>query len=467
MRFPTPRLTRSAAALLVLGSAAAAQDWVQPSPATVPIGRNAQGMAFDLNRQQVVMFGGAKDGSATGGLQDTWTWNGTDWTQHSPTNVPPTRTHPGMSYDFARGVVVMFGGRFHGGPAGPMDVRNDLWEWNGTDWTQIMATNPPPARYSGTMAYDVARGVHVLFSGVSGSNVSFDDTWEYNPATTAWTQRMPTTSPGGRVYAGMAYDQARSRIVVYGGADDTFTIMPSVFWEWDGTSWTSVSPATNPGPTQGHIMFYDFNRKRVVIQGGQTTGRAYRIGTWEYDGVHTYHFNAEANPAPGSWLGNGTHDWVRNRAVIFGGYSGGNNRSSATWERDGNLPGFAVFGAGCGATSAPFVVARSLPGLGTTFTLNVNNLPPAAVTSVLFGVSNTTWSGVPLPLSLGVIGAPSCTLYTSIDIVTSASGSGGTATWSVPIPNDPALSGFTFYNQALASTGGPLSLSDCGAATVR
>jgi hypothetical protein len=422
-------------------------------------------MAFDLARRQTVMFGGAKDGTVNGGLNDTWTWNGLDWTQQNPATVPPTRTWAPASFDLARGVVVMFGGRIHGGPVGPSGVQNDTWEWNGTDWTQITTTNQPAARYGGTMAYDVARGVHVLFSGVNGSNVSFNDTWEYNGTTRTWTQIQTANSPGGRVYAGMAYDQSRRRIVVYGGADDSFVIRPSIFWEYDGVDWRQVTPATTPGPVQGHVMVYDTARRRVVMQGGETTGRAKRIGTWEYDGTHCYAFTSEATPAPGNWLAAGACDLVRQRMLVFGGYNATNQRTAVSWERDPNRPGFATFGLGCPGAGAQ-LSARTLPALGTTFTLDAIGLPVSGLVSVLLGTSNLTWGALPLPLDLGLIGLPGCSLYTSVELATGVPNNAGTATWSVPIPNDPSLRGLTFFDQVLVNAAGALSLSNASSAHV-
>lgn len=430
---------------------------------SIPLARNAAGLVYDVARQETVMFGGAKDGTVNGGLNDTWTWDGINWTQKTPATVPPTRTYPGMSFDLARGVVVMFGGRIHGGPAGPSGVQNDTWEWNGVDWTQINVSNPPAPRYSCTMAYDVARGVHVMFSGVSGSNASFNDTWEYDGAAQTWTQITTTNSPGGRVYAAMAYDFSRQRIVVYGGADDTFTIMPDVFWEYDGSDWTPVVPATTPGPAQGHTMAYDVARQRVVIQGGQTSGRAYRIGTWEYDGVHCYHFGNEPNPGPPSWNGSSAFDIGRSRTIVFGGYSGGNNRSSDIWERDPAHPGFSTFGLGCSTTSAvPELQPRTLPALGTTLVVDIVNLPSSGPVSMLFGVSNKTWPAGPLPLSLDFIGWTGCTLYTSVEALMPVTNAGGSASWSLPVPNVSTLRGAMFYLQALAPVGTSVHMSDAG-----
>lgn len=451
-------------AILLAGSTLAAQEWVVAAPATLPPARNAPVLVYDVARQVTVMFGGAADGSVNGGLQDTWTWNGLDWTEQFPATVPPTRVYAQASYDLARGVVVMFGGRIHGGPAAN-SAMNDLWEWNGTDWTSIQAANMPPNRYGGSMCYDAARGVHVLFSGVSATNASYNDTWEYNGATQAWTQVTTATLPGGRVYGAMVYDFTRSRCVLYGGADDSFVVMPDVFWEYDGVDWTAVVPANSPGGAQGHAMAFDMARSRVVIQGGQAAGRVFRVGTWEYDGTNSYHFDAEVNPAPAKYGGSMTFDWTRSRAVVFAGYSLTYQRLAETLERDPAHPGFATYGAGCahaGGTAA--VALRNPAALGSTYGLDIGGLPSTGSVSVLFGFSNATWNGLPLPFPLDGIGAPGCALHTDVVAALPVTSSGGAATFTLVIPTLPALAGLSFYNQAVSIGSGGLHVSDAAEA---
>jgi hypothetical protein len=64
------------------------------------------GMAYDATHGQVVLFGGF----GTGYLGDTWTWDGTDWTQRTSAHAPSPREAMSMAYDAAHGQVVLFGG---------------------------------------------------------------------------------------------------------------------------------------------------------------------------------------------------------------------------------------------------------------------------------------------------------------------------------------------------------------------
>ena len=51
---------------------------MQLNPATSPSPRAVSAMAYDPVSKKVVMFGGFND---TTYLNDTWTWDGTTWTQ--------------------------------------------------------------------------------------------------------------------------------------------------------------------------------------------------------------------------------------------------------------------------------------------------------------------------------------------------------------------------------------------------
>lgn len=149
-----------------------------------PPARFAMGMAFDAAANSAVIFGGS---APSGLVNDTWNFNGTAWTQRiSPgctnacPNSPPARIGPGMDFDTKMGVATVFGG---GSPSG---LLNDTWSFDGTAWTQLISQgctsvcrDRPPARSLTNVAYDGARGKLILFGG-NGSFSGIDylnDTW--------------------------------------------------------------------------------------------------------------------------------------------------------------------------------------------------------------------------------------------------------------------------------------------------
>ncbi len=88
--------------------------------------RNAHAMAYDSQRQRVVLFGGyARESASLCG--DTWEWDGKHWTQRQDMG-PGARSMPGMAYDSLSKRGVLFGG-FGGVKAGSAgSTLADTWE---------------------------------------------------------------------------------------------------------------------------------------------------------------------------------------------------------------------------------------------------------------------------------------------------------------------------------------------------
>jgi Fibronectin type III domain len=81
-----------------------------------------------------------------------------------------------MAYDVARGVTVLFGG------VGCDRGCSDTWTWDGRQWAQQPVTGPG-ARSHASMVYDAARGVTVLFGGGgNGCDGPCGDTWTLGSA---------------------------------------------------------------------------------------------------------------------------------------------------------------------------------------------------------------------------------------------------------------------------------------------
>jgi hypothetical protein len=297
--------------------------WIQASPETSPIARWANGLVYDGARENVVLFGGiGRIGGVLTRLSDTWTWDGTDWTEQSPASSPPARTGP-LAYDPTRERVVMFGG------AGESGLLGDTWEWDGANWSERTPAIGPRARFSHAMTFDSTRGRVVVFGGAFGSftTQSLNDTWEWDGTT--WIERTPSSRPPIGASHAMAYDTARGRAVLFGGHgamggphNDT--------WEWDGTNWMQRLPAHRPPPRDQSAMAYDSARQRIVLFGGFFDGN--RLGdTWEWDGTDWTEVFPTTN-ATGREEHDMTYDAGRNRIVVFGGLLDGASAGDDTWE---------------------------------------------------------------------------------------------------------------------------------------
>ncbi len=149
-------------------------SWTELTPAASPPGRSDHTIVYDSHRDKIVLFGG-NTGSAR--VKDTWEYdrNSNTWTEISTTHAPSGRSDFAMVYDPDRQKVVLFGGYFYSGSS---FYYQDTWEYDGSDWSEIVQTSPPDLRGEHAMAYDSSRQTVVLFGGFK-SSVYHDDTWEY------------------------------------------------------------------------------------------------------------------------------------------------------------------------------------------------------------------------------------------------------------------------------------------------
>ncbi len=369
------------AIFLAVVSPSLAQEptWTQKFPATSPSGRYATRMAYDAARQQVVLFGGA---NTTNFLGDTWVWDGVNWTQKFPVTSPPGRSSHATAYDAARQRVVVFGGSIGPGFSG---IVADTWEWDGTNWTQKFPATSPSPRLTAGMAYDEARQQVVLFGGGPGSPTGFADTWVWDG--TNWTQKFPATSPPARAGSPLAYDTIRGQTVLFGGTADGVTFFNDT-WVWDGTTWTQKFPATSPSPRVHAGMAYDEALQQVVLFGGANNPITLVLGdTWVWDGVNwTQKFPATS--PPGRHLHAMAYDDARTQIALFGGYTGSFANDTWVWETSFtaqvqppiNADGSSVFNAMRGVVPVKFTLA-----VGGSPTCD---LPPATIS--LFRTSGGT-----------------------------------------------------------------------------
>ena len=252
------------------------------------------------------------------------------WQQATPTVSPSARNSHAMAFDVARGVQVMFGG--YAGDTNP--PLGDTWEWNGTDWTQRAPAASPPPRWGHHLAYDSRRMRVVLFGGYVPNGpigVFANDTWEFDGAT--WTQCQVATPPAGRGYGAMAYDSARGVTVLFGGYDYPSSYFADT-WEWDGATWTQRTLPTTPSGRRGTAMAFDSARGQIVAFGG---GDATTLSgeTWTYDGT-TWTLRAPATAPGARWEGRMAFDTVRGKAVLHGGADATYATNYGdTWEWDG------------------------------------------------------------------------------------------------------------------------------------
>lgn len=143
--------------------------------------RKNAALVYDSARQKTVLFGGQALGANNVAYyaKDTWEWDGNGWTRINTATSPSGREAPAAVYDVNRQRVVLFGGFTNNGNT-PI---NDTWEYDGTDWTKVATSSSPTLRIVAPMGYDSKRLRTVLFGGLvssGGSSSVLQETWEYH-----------------------------------------------------------------------------------------------------------------------------------------------------------------------------------------------------------------------------------------------------------------------------------------------
>jgi hypothetical protein len=296
------------ASIVVPAQALGSLTWLRLSPSSHPPARYYAAMAFDDAHNELVLFGGY-NADAGAFLSDTWTWNGSNWSQESPAHVPPFRDAAAMAYDSKSARLILYGG-FTG-----TGYRQDMWAWTGSDWTDITPVPVPPARGWTGWANDPSTGNLIMYGGWNGTDLA--DTWSWDGS--GWTQLTPSQSPGARDDFAMVSDPLHDKIVLFGGwhggepQGDT--------WTWNGTNWQQASTTGLHARTDMQAT-YDARLKRVVIFGGYSFEDPSFTGyqdTWSWSGSSWSQLSPSAKPSKRDG-GVMAYFPPSGKAVLFGGY---------------------------------------------------------------------------------------------------------------------------------------------------
>jgi hypothetical protein len=373
---PTPGKIATAPAVGGLAAATLGLEW---TPLCGPCGLEGESMAFDPTLQGVVMFGGFSFPGPSHNYPSysnaTWLFASDAWSKLATIGAPPARSSAGMTFDTADGYMVLYGGDAPLPPNGPL---HDTWTLTGLNWTQIPATVPSWVD-APEMAYDAAAG-YVLMQA-TGQSITNESTWSYHAGN--WTLLHPASQPMG-YGAGISYDSALSKVVLFGGFASSGVFFSNATWEFDNGTWSNVSAGlmSHPSARVSPSIAYDPSSGQLLLFGG--TGRGGNgteptlSDTWELNATGWTNVTSSVGPGcravPGfAW------DGATSTLILFGGaiapHCEGGSRaftlSQATYQLSGTrwslLPG----------------PSRPPPRYGATLVWD-----PANSIAVLFGGSN-------------------------------------------------------------------------------
>jgi hypothetical protein len=341
------QLTTAETAMWVSGSNAVNQNGVYgtkgvPAPTNVP-GARESSISWIDGYGNLWLFGGfgyTASGSQ-GRLNDLWKFDGTNWTWVSGSNavnqngvygtkgVPASGNVPGarsisISWIDGQGNLWLFGG--YGYDASGSGFLNDLWKFDGTNWTWVSGSNTA-GQYGvyGTKGVPGARGHHSiswidgygnlwLFGGqgydASGSYGNLNDLWKFDGTNWTWvsgsntvnqngvygTKGVPASGnvPGARE-SSISWIDGYGNLWLFGG--DGFGASGGGFlndlWKFDGTNWAWVSGSNTAG------QYGVYGTKGVAASGNVPGAREYSI-SWIDGQGNLWLFGGSGYAASGS-----------------------------------------------------------------------------------------------------------------------------------------------------------------------
>jgi hypothetical protein len=274
-------------------------------------------MDYDPVSRFVVTFGGFDSNFQY--LNQTWIWDGVEWAQPIEQAPPSARAGADMAWDRPTKQLVLFGG-FDGS-----NYLGDTWTWEGSNnsWTRHQTAHHPP-KVTGPMLFTDPVNGHVdMFGGFDGMFYQ-NQTWQWTG--TDWMLLQPATSPTARGAAIAELDRANNTVVLFSGLAD---LNAYDTWTWDGVTWTRQSPAHQPPSRYYSASAYEPGLHGVVIFGGGSGGRDLN-DTWLWNGTDWKQVNAGTPPAKRESHGM-AWDPVNGKVVMFGGQVNAGPVADDTW----------------------------------------------------------------------------------------------------------------------------------------
>ena len=245
------------------------KTWTKLSGLNSPGRRFHHRMVYNSITGKVFLYGGI---SLIAGTQvnDTWEFDPetNEWTELHPINSPPVMCSQGMYFDSEYNEVILYGGVIS-----PTSVSNEMWAYNysSSNWYQIYPSYSIGEGYGHSFAYDESKKVGVLFGGRLGNMYLKNDLITFNRTTNSWEKKYPVTKPLERYFTGFVFNSNDNSFIMFGGDnDETPTRALSDTWVYDteANSWSEIETSENPPARCKHAMVFDQYLNKTIVFGG-------------------------------------------------------------------------------------------------------------------------------------------------------------------------------------------------------
>jgi len=245
-------------------------------------GYAAHSPAYDKESNRIIFFNS---------VGETWAFHveSKEWTNMKPKSAPILRCGHCMVYEAESDKVILFGGFGCSSVNDP--VFNDTWayDYNSNTWRQLNPQNSPPNRMYASMAYNSEKNKIILWGGRLLEPLADNSLWEYDFTINNWTEIQTTDGPtASYAYPAMVFIPSKNELILFGGG-----ILETAFvgkqvndtWKFDceNNKWAVINTKNSPPPVTIHSMVFVPKDNKIVLFGGEIE-RMYsnRIleGTW-------------------------------------------------------------------------------------------------------------------------------------------------------------------------------------------
>jgi hypothetical protein len=250
------------------------------------------------------------------------------------------------------GQMIVFGG--YTSTTGASQPRQDTWVLNSAkdgscSWNEVIANgNPPGARRAHSAILDITTKQMLVFGGFGNNGAALNDVSSLTLTPYgSWVQLTAVGGPpNGRGGHSAVYDQANSRMIVFGGGIGNPPAAAAEVWvlsnangQGGAPAWTQLTPTGGPpNARMFHSGVYDPGSNRMIVFAGTSA-----LGAAPYNDIWVL-TNANGMGGAPSWIplaptGNlpairsnhaAVYDAATNRMIVFGG-EGNAGALSDTW----------------------------------------------------------------------------------------------------------------------------------------
>jgi Galactose oxidase, central domain len=222
--------------------------WLLLRPTIAPTPRSDFGFASDPVHGTAVLYGGLVNLSNDRVSNETWSFSfaTNNWTDITPAVSPGPRSDP--AFAVGNGIALLYGGQEPNSSGSGQLTYFDTWMLNLTTdlWTRVgpPGGGGPGPLYGASMVWNPTQAAFLLFGGCEPCSSSV---WSFSPVSLTWSS-LPASGAAPRARMGMTWtwDPLQRLDLLYGGKNSTTAFNDTYLFDPATTAWTRAAAPQFP-----------------------------------------------------------------------------------------------------------------------------------------------------------------------------------------------------------------------------